>query len=261
MSIRVLVLLTGLVAIVHEEALAVTAPLAVDPREPLFESKKAAIPEPTVGAPVGAKPGLPKLPNGSMAERASTGNPLWAIPLSRLTATRQRPLFAPTRLPPPVVAVAKPPPIQMAPPPKPVEPEKPQLLLLGTVAGREKIGLFIDSASKAVLRLKAGEDHKGWILRAVSRRQVELARGADITVLDLPAPDMNGSAAPLPGMPAVAGAPPGNAPFMANTARPTSAPPMATPASAKTVVQPPTLNAPPAPVVNPYQSAPRGAAR
>jgi general secretion pathway protein N len=258
MSIRVLVLLTGLVVTVHDEALAATAPMAVDPREQLFESK-AAISEPTAGAPIGAKPGLPKLPEGSMPEPVSTGNPLWAIPLSRLTATRQRPLFAPTRLPPPVAAVAKLPPTPTAPPPKPVEPETPQLSLLGTVAGREKIGLFIDSASKTVLRLKAGENHKGWILRAVSRRQVELARGADITVLDLPPPDMNGSAALPPGMPAIAGAPP-NPPFLVNTAKATGAPPMATPASAKIVVQPPTLNSPPAPV-NPFQNAPRGAAR
>ena len=260
MSIRVLVLLTGLVATVHDEALAATAPMAVDPREQLFESKKPAIPEPTAGAPVGTKPGLPKLPEGSMAERVSTGNPLWAIPLSRLSATRQRPLFAPTRLPLPVVAVAKPPPTPTAPPPKPVEPEKPQLSLLGTVAGRENIGLFIDSASKTVLRLKAGENHKGWILRAVSRRQVELARGVDITVLDLPPPDMSGSAALPPGMPAVAGVPPGNPPFLVNTARPTGAPPMAAPVSAKIVQQPPTLNPSPAPV-NPFQNAPRGAAR
>ena len=260
MSIRVLVLLTGLVAIVHDEALAATAPMAVDPREQLFESKKAAIPEPTAGAPVGAKPDLPKQPEGSKAERVSTGNPLWAIPLSRLNATRQRPLFAPTRLPQPVAPVAKLPPAPMPPPPKPVEPERPQLSLLGTVAGSEKIGLFIDSASKTVLRLKAGENHKGWVLRAVSRRQVELAKGPDITVLDLPRPDMNGGAALPPGMPALAGAPPGSPPFLVNTARPAGAPPMPTPASANIVVPPPTLNAPPAPV-NPFQNAPRGAAR
>lgn len=258
MSIRVLVLLTGFVATAHDEALAATAPMAADPREQLFEQKKAPVLEPTAGAPAGAKPGLPKPPDGSMAERVSTGNPLWAIPLSRLTATRQRPLFAPTRLPPPVAAVAKLTPAPPAPPPPPVEPEKPQLSLLGTVAGREKIGLFIDSASKTVLRLKAGENHKGWILRAVSRRQVELARGVDITVLDLPAPDMNGGVAPPLGMPAVAGVPPGN--FLVNTGRPAGVPPTAGPPSGRVVLQPPTLNAPPAPV-NPFQSAPRGSGR
>ena len=253
MSIRMLILLTGLTAIVYDEALAVAA----DPREQIFE-KAAATPQPSA-APVGAKPGPPKQAEGSMAERVSTGNPLWAIPLSRLTATRQRPLFAPTRLPPPVAAVAKLPPTP-PPPPRQVEPEKPQLSLLGTVSGREKIGLFIDSASKGVLRLRAGENHKGWILRSVSRRQVELARGADITVLDLPRPDLSGSAALPPGMPALAVASPGNAPFFVNTATPTGAPPSATPASAKIVVQPRTVNSPPAPV-NPFKNALPGAAR
>lgn len=260
MSIRVLVLLTGLVATVHHEAPAVAAPMAGDPREQLFESKKATTSEPTAGAPLGAKPSLPKPPEGATAERVSTGNPLWAISLSRLTATRQRPLFAPTRLPPQVAAVAKPPPVPTGPPPKPVEPEKPQLSLLGTVAGSEKIGLFIDSASKTVLRLKAGENHKGWVLRAVSRRQVELARGLDTAVLDLTPPDMNTSAAPLAGMPAVAGVLPGNPSLPVNTVKATGAPPLVTPVSARIGLQPPAPNLPPAPV-NPFQSAPPGSAR
>ena len=258
MSIRVLALLICLVASVHDEALAVTAPMAIDAREQLFESKKAAPSQPTAGA----KPGLPKPPEGAMVEPVSTGNPLWAIPLSRLNATRQRPLFAPTRLPPPAVAVAKPPPPVMAPPPKPVEPEKPQLQLLGTVAGAEKIGLFIDSATKTVLRLKAGENHKGWILRAVGRRQVELARGTDVTVLDLPSPDMNsGAVLAAPGMPAVAGAVPGSPPFLVNTGRPPGAPPTAaTPAAANIPIQPRPVNAQPAPV-NPFQNMLHGSGR
>ena len=244
MSLRVLVLLAGLVATVRDGALAVTAPVAVDPREQLFESKKATPSEPAAGAPVGAKPGLPKPAEGATAEKGATGNPLWAIPLGRLTATRQRPLFAPTRLPPSAAAVAKPPPAPTAPPPKPAEAEKPPISLLGTVVGREKIGLFIESASKTVVRLKAGESHKGWVLRAVSRRQVELARGLDIAVLDLPPPDMNAAAAPLPGAPAVAGPPPPSNPALpVNTAKATGAPSRVTPVS------------------NPPQSPPRGPAR
>lgn len=273
MSIRVLVLLTGLMVIVHDEARAVSAPMALDPREQLFESKKATTSEPTAAAPVGAKPILPKPPEGATVERVSTGNPLWAIPLSRLTATRERPLFAPTRLPPPVAAIAKPA-APTAPPPRPVEPETPQLSLVGTVVGRERMGLFIDSATKAVLRLKAGENHKGWILRAVSRHQVELARGLDVTVLDLPSPDMKAGALP-PGMPMVAGAPPGTpmvarAPpgmpaaagvppgVLANTSRAAGARPMGMPASA--VVRPSTPNSPPTPV-RPLPNAPNGSAR
>src|SRR5258705_1397609 len=189
MSKRALVLMIGLLVIDNVEALAVNAASTVKPRGPemredLFATKpRQVIPNvaPTAAPALGAPAG------GPTAQRVLTGNPLWAIPLSRLTATREHPLFAPTRLPPTVVAVAKPMPAPIVAP-TPIEPETPQLSLLGTIAGREKVGLFIDSASKTVLRLKAGENHKGWILRDVRPRQVELAKGLDSTILELPLP-------------------------------------------------------------------------
>jgi hypothetical protein len=260
-SMRALVLLMGLLAI-GDAAATVNAPLTVEPgsaepREDLFATKpKNAIPNATSNAAPVATPAVaaPPAAPAAPAERGSTGNPLWGIPLSRLTATRERPLFAPTRLPPAVVAVAKPAPAPVAPP-KPIEPEKPQLSLLGTIAGREKIGLFIDSASKTVLRLKAGENHKGWTLRDVRPRQVELAKGLDSTVLDLPLPDMKGGAAPPPAMPALAAAPgiPVPSAFPVNAAKATGTPPMPTPAAGATiVVQTPVFKQPPA-QANPFQ--------
>ena len=64
-----------------------------------------------------------------------TGNPLWAIPLSSLTATRERPLFLPSRrAPAPAVAGT---PVVVAPPPPPppaAEPEQPPLMLVGAIA-------------------------------------------------------------------------------------------------------------------------------
>lgn len=241
-------------AIGHHEALALTAPMSVDPDEPLFDSKpKAAVPvpkapDPTARVTVGAKPELSKPPPAAAVELS--GNPLWAIPLSRLTASSRWPLFAPTRQPPPVAAVAKPPSV-LAPPPKPAEPETPQLSLLGTVAGAEKIGLFMDQANKAVVRLRAGENHKGWILRSVSPRQVEFARGLDTAVLELPPPNMKASGAPPPlPNPALAGAPPGNPALPVSTGKAAGAPPMPTPASE-----------PPPGLVNPFAAALRGSAR
>src|SRR5438552_8262323 len=77
-------------------------------------------------APVDISPGAP-----ARVERSEpSGNPLWAIPLSALTATRERPLFLPSRrAPAPAVAgtpvVAAPPP----PPPAPVD-EQPPLTLV-----------------------------------------------------------------------------------------------------------------------------------
>src|SRR5215471_2746579 len=69
----------------------------------------------------------PDTPKATPVARA--GNPLWAIPLSSLTVTRERPLFSSSRRPPapPVVAApvvqTRPPP----PPPAPREPERPRL--------------------------------------------------------------------------------------------------------------------------------------
>lgn len=260
MSIRVLVLFTGLVAMVHQEALAATAPMNVGPGEQRFETKlEGTTSAPTAGAPRTAQPGSSKPPASATKERVLTGNPLWAIPLSRLTATGRSPLFAPTRLPPPVAAVVKPPPVIAAPPPKPVESGRPELSLLGTVGGSKKIGLFIDQAGKTVVRLNVGENYKGWILRAVSRRQVELARGLDTAVLELPPPAMKAGGAPPPATPALAGAPPSFSGLPANPDKATGSPPRAIPASATIAVQPPP-GSPPAPV-NPFLNGPPRAAR
>jgi hypothetical protein len=252
MSMRALVLVFGLLMIGEIDALAANAPLSVEPRgaaprEDLFVTKPRTVPP--SAAPAAAAPAVPA------AERVMTGNPLWAIPLSRLTATRERPLFAPTRMPPPVAAVVKPAPAPIAPP-KPIEPETPQLSLLGTIAGREKVGLFIDSASKTVLRLKAGENHKGWVLRDVRPRQVELAKGLDSTILELPLPDMKAGVVTPPAMPAVAAAS-GAAPGIAAspsaavyTAKAAGTAPLPTPPPG--FGQPPVFRQQPAPT-NPFQ--------
>ena len=58
-------------------------------------------PSNVIPAPVDITPGAP-----ARVERSEpSGNPLWAIPLSALTATRERPLFLPSRrAPAPAVA-------------------------------------------------------------------------------------------------------------------------------------------------------------
>lgn len=217
------------------EALAVNAPQPVDPRgveprEDLFapKSRNAAPPATPASAPPAAEPAL-------------SGNPLWSIPLARLTASRDHPLFAKTRRPPPVAAVARPSPMPAMPSPKPIEPEKPELSLLGTIAGREKIGLFIDTGSKSVVRLKAGEHHKGWVLRVVRPRQVELAKGLDSAVLDVPPPDVKMGPASTLAAPAVmpASSSPVSQAVPVNAAKATGALPAAVPSGATIVVQPP----------------------
>lgn len=210
---RALALLIGLLLIGNAEALAANTPLTVDAQTVVPGGGDLFAPRQVDPAPVAAAPAA-VTPVGAPAAAAATalsvehitsGNPLWSIPMVRLSATRDQPLFAPSRRPAPrPELLARPAPAPVVAPPPPPEPEKPQLSLLGTVAGSgERIGLFIDSTSKAVLRLKRGENHQGWTLRDVRPRQVELAKGLDNTVLEMPSPDMK------PGPPAaLAAAPP-----------------------------------------------------
>jgi hypothetical protein len=117
-------------------------------------------------------------------------NPLWAIPLTALTATRNRPLFTPSRRPPAAVVASAPvaaprPP----PPPAPVVPEHPNLTLVGTIAGdNEGVAVFIDTTSRDTVRLRTGEGHSGWILQSVDRGAATLQKGVQTETLALPKP-------------------------------------------------------------------------
>ena len=110
------------------------------------------------------------------ASGAAVGNPLWGIPLHALSATRERPLFSPSRRPPapPVVAVAPPPP----PPSKPAPPATPPLTLVGTVlGGSEGVGVFIEQGTKDIIRLRVGEGRGGWTLSSLQARAAILDQG------------------------------------------------------------------------------------
>jgi len=124
------------------------------------------------------------------AERPAdpTGNPLWAIPLSSLTATRERPIFLPSRrAPAPAVAGT---PVVVAPPPPPsTEPDQPPLTLVGAIVGdSEGFAVFLDQATNNVVRLKTGQDHMGWVLRSVKGREATLEKNKRTATLTLPVP-------------------------------------------------------------------------
>jgi general secretion pathway protein N len=147
---------------------------------------KEAVPAPVVVKPQEAAP--PSAP-----ERTPSANPLWAIPLATLSATRERPIFSPSRRPrPPVVTSV--PAAKAPPPPKPPRVERPQLSLVGTISsGDQSFGIFVDQATKAALRLKIGEDYQGWKLRSVQGREATLERDRQTTVFSLP---QSGAGAP-----------------------------------------------------------------
>jgi len=129
------------------------------------------------------------------------GNPLWAIPLKSLTATRERPIFVPSRRPPTPPAVAGPPPPPPArPPPPPPEPERPRLALVGAIASdTEGFAIFVDERTRDVLRLRTGDNHNGWVLRSVKGREATLQKDSETIQLALPAPSDPATQVPVGG--------------------------------------------------------------
>jgi general secretion pathway protein N len=119
---------------------------------------------------------------------ALRSNPLWAIPLSSLSATIERPVFSPSRRPPPPVVAAAPPAPRVTPAsPKPEEPDHPLLTILGTVSSETRgIGIFLDQTTNTIIRLRTGEDHAGWVLSAIQGREASFEKDHRTATLALP---------------------------------------------------------------------------
>lgn len=140
-----------------------------------IEMRPSYAPPPALAAPRGGEPG---------------GNPLWAIPLSALSATRERPLFAPSRRPPPPVMpnapVAVVPVIEQAPPPAPET--RVALTLIGTIANdTDGMAIFSDPNTREVVRLRVGDVVAGWTLDAVRNREVTFRKADREDTLAIPA--------------------------------------------------------------------------
>lgn len=118
------------------------------------------------------------------------GNPLWAVPLSALTATTERPIFSPSRRPPrPAVVNVVTSPTKTAPASNAVLPPRFNLLLIGIIAGgADEIAVFLDRTTQKTVRLRTGEGHLGWILESVSVRSATLKNGTQREVVALPKP-------------------------------------------------------------------------
>jgi general secretion pathway protein N len=171
------------------------------------------LPDPVPGALAPKPPDPPrevaKPPSAARGGREPRGNPLWAIPLKSLSATRERPILLPSRrAPQPAIAGPPPPPPPPPPAPPPPPPERPHLALVGVVAGDDEgIAIFVDQTTRDILRLRTGENHAGWTLRSVKPREVTLQKDRETMSLALPAPTDTGANAGMPGL--LGGMPPG----------------------------------------------------
>jgi hypothetical protein len=119
----------------------------------------------------------------SNKEIQSLNNPLWAIPIEKLSVTREHPLFSASRRPDPLVVA---PPDSVA---KTVPIERPKFTLVGTiVSASEQSAVFLLDSSKSTVRVKTGELIMGWTLRAVDTRSVVVKKGEGEVTLALPGP-------------------------------------------------------------------------
>ena len=161
----------------------------VDDRAELDTNQPCSVPqEPSSGQRLGPSA---MSPPGNVWPPQAIGrpNPLWAIPIASLSATRERPIFSPSRRPP--LKAAPPAPQQSL---RGNEPNRPLLALVGTVAATpEGIAIFQDEKSKDIVRLRTGESHSGWTLTAVKAREVTLSHGHETAVLVIPSPPAQSS--------------------------------------------------------------------
>jgi hypothetical protein len=104
----------------------------------------------------------------SAAPSVALVSPLAARPLDALPATRDRPLFSPSRrppAPPPVVVMPQ------APPPSP-----PSVTLFGVVMDANEARAIVQAGSaKQVRRVRIGDDIDGWKVTQIEQRRLVLS--------------------------------------------------------------------------------------
>lgn len=97
-------------------------------------------------------------------------NPLEAQSLDRLSATRERPLFSPTRRPTPP---PPPPPPEAAP--VAVAPQPPNVQLFGIVVDDQGARAIVRSGTENVDRVQIGDDIGGWKVSQIEGRRLVLS--------------------------------------------------------------------------------------
>ena len=107
-------------------------------------------------------------------------NPLEAQSLERLSATRERPLFSPSRRP----ALSPPPPLERAPeaiaPPPP-----PNVALFGIVVDGEGARAIVRSGAEKIERVQIGDDIGGWKVSQIEGRRLVLSLDGRVATFTL----------------------------------------------------------------------------
>lgn len=105
-----------------------------------------------------------------------SGNPIAVVLLDRLSETRNRPLFSPSRrplVPPATLAIATP--VARAPQALPVQ-SPPGVALFGIVVGAQDARAFIAMGTMdQIIVVRPGDDVLGWRVSAITQRNLVLS--------------------------------------------------------------------------------------
>jgi hypothetical protein len=112
---------------------------------------------------------------------AGVANPVAAQPLDRLSVTRERPLFSPSRRPPPPPSA---PVAQSAAPVLP--PAAPSVDLFGIVSDEEGARAIVRAGpGNKILRIRVGDEIGGWKVSQIEGRKLVLSLGERSTTFTL----------------------------------------------------------------------------
>jgi general secretion pathway protein N len=132
----------------------------------------------------------PAAPAPFIPDAPVKSNPLWSIPLSALSETRDRPLFNIARRPLPpakVVAVSASKPSAED---KPPEFEAPPFALMGTIlTSKARVAVLLDQATSRVTQLRQRKIDSGWTALSVGLRSIVFRKGELQRTLNLPGPN------------------------------------------------------------------------
>jgi hypothetical protein len=104
-------------------------------------------------------------------------NPLAAHSLNEFTATRDRPLFTPSRRPPAVLTAVR----DVAPPAPP-----PNLTLFGILIGTDGPSAIVRGApSEKVVHVRVGDQIDGWKIARIGERQIVLSRDERLVIFKM----------------------------------------------------------------------------
>lgn len=129
------------------------------------------------------------IPATNPAAAAPPAGVLAGIPLDTLRATRERPLFVPSRRPPEAppqpVAIE---PLAPPPPPAAAQAPPPRFTLLGIIRSPRQGGaaVVLDDADHTSFNLKPGDDRRGWVVKSIDGNVVTLRNGERTLALTYP---------------------------------------------------------------------------